>query len=144
MKRFYVVLFLLLVGVDISIHAANNLIADSVCRGLLEYAESIPVKSVESISLAGKVFGCSNGMQYTGALFIDKSIKPDVTQVFESLPNAKVEESAVSPLLSYFSNSQPLDSREGFIVSVTYDQEGGELSFPDWVWGVLNHDFRGH
>ena len=66
----FLVVIVLIVGFIISIPLVNNYSANNVEQELLSIALPAGTEMIESLSIAGKVVGNGNGMQYFGAILI--------------------------------------------------------------------------
>lgn len=66
----FLVVIVLIVGFIISIPLVNNYSANNVEQELLRIALPDNTEMIESLSIAGKVVGNGNGMQYFGAILI--------------------------------------------------------------------------
>ena len=66
----FLVIIVLIVGFIISIPLVNNYSANNVEQELLSIALPDNTEMIESLSIAGKVVGNGNGMQYFGAILI--------------------------------------------------------------------------
>ena len=81
MKKVIKIVVFLLLGLvlimRLSVPLVNNLIAFDVKRKLIALPLPESTQYIDSISYAGKLEGCGNGMQYFGAILIksDLSLK---------------------------------------------------------------------
>ena len=127
----------------------NNTIADGVRRQLLTSFASKSYEVTDSVSICGKLYGCGNGMQYTGAVLvktnknieeIKKQLQPEVAADCEIM----ILKDCPECIQAAFDSSKYDDySDEYIVVSLTLDKELGNL--PDTVMqSVLELDMRGH
>lgn len=118
---------------------ANDRIADGVEQELRQLELPEGTELVESVSIAGKLAGNGNGMQYYGALLIKSEMSEEELQAYfdsayEGLTVSKQESDAV--------------------FSHRYEQfDGGDDLYTVSAWGsgksgflqvLLNFDLRGH
>ena len=129
---------------------ANNQIARNVEKHLCAVPAPENTDIVSSISVAGKLWGCGNGMQYTGALLLKTS---NDNKVIEDYYRATVShdcdvydclDNYVLPLYKRFNIN---GGDDGFLILVlTLESERGNL--PDNLSSIeielLNMDLRGH
>lgn len=73
----FAILIAVLLSVYPIIHAINNRIAEDLKNTLLEAPLPPNTELVDSISIAGKVEGNGNGMQYFGAILLRSALDAD-------------------------------------------------------------------
>ena len=71
------VLILLPILLYTGIVIANNCIADSIEKDLRAIELPENTRLVESVSIAGKMFGNGNGMQYIGVILVESDMSPE-------------------------------------------------------------------
>ena len=133
------------------IPVANNAVALGVEKDL----KSIPVPAhteiVESISVAGKLAGNGNGMQYFGAVLLKSDLTLEELQTYyfphrQGTLGCMVEPqatAAICPGGNPLSGAPDLTFREpvcgeGYYILYTWG------SVPAWLHDLLNTDMRGH
>ena len=133
-----------IICVELVIVLINNQIADGIKKELIR-TQSIPeIQIIESISIAGKIFGNGNGIQYTGAILVKSTISQNrIKEYYTSFfPECIVLSLKQSQLAKYFHFSQATDSVY-YIISITRDVESGLLQ-DSIIYELLSMDYRAH
>ena len=146
-KRLFVYMIVLLVCCDVAIVICNNMVADKIRVALIE--SPLPPKSglLSSVAIAGKIYGCGNGMQYTGAIIISSSLElSDLFAYYKGVCNQAFVEKPKESQLAKFFNIPEIggDEIDYYIVRITLDREDDILPFNSTEWAIRNHDIRGH
>ena len=68
----------------IGIVVTNNSIADKIEKELVSYELPTNTKLVDSVSVAGKLTGNGNGMQYMGAILVDSYLSKEELKEYYS------------------------------------------------------------
>ena len=80
-KRIFSILVILLIALPIvsyfGIVVTNNSIANNIEKSLVEYKLPTNTELVDSISIAGKLTGNGNGMQYMGAILVESELNEE-------------------------------------------------------------------
>ncbi len=148
----YLILFLLLLpfllytGVVIT----NDILADGIEMDLMEY--SLPADTVleDSMSVAGKLVGNGNGMQYMGSILIssvlnETQLKEYYEQRFDFIEVHVQEDERLDFLNSpNYSFRKKLDDTEKTYYSITcWDSEAAK-KLGGFARALLDLDMRGH
>lgn len=80
-----------------AIVVANNRIADSLEQDLLNYPLPPQTELLDSASIAAKVAGNGNGMQYIGALLVKSDLSEDELQAYYDFCPSNAEYAEVLP-----------------------------------------------
>ena len=105
-----------------------------------------PVTSniVESISIAGKIYGCGNGIQYTGAILIASEESLQQVEAHYSAYSSEYEIASLeNSELARYCHVLISPSVSYYIVSITKDVENGSLQ-ESIIYDILSSDFRAH
>ena len=71
---------------------ANNCIADSIEKDLRAIELPENTRLVESVSIAGKMFGNGNGMQYIGVILVESDMPPEKLEEYYTTHGKSVGE----------------------------------------------------
>ncbi len=143
------ILILLPIVLYISIIIANNYIADKVEKELQAYQLPTDTVLVESISVAGKLTGNGNGMQYMGAILITSDLsRQEILKYYQNeFEYVEVHEQTSSTIESIRPNSANFNR---------FDFESNQTYYSVICWGsssdyvndffseILDFDLRGH
>ena len=132
-----------------SVMIANNLIADGVRRQLISAPLPEDTVIADAASRCGKLYGCGNGMQYTGAILLKTGkSRQELEQYYQSRVSAYCK--IITPdqcpecIRSAFQSfPESGNDPEHMIVSLTLDRETGNLP-ETWAQSLLDLDLRGH
>lgn len=152
MKKFFkiitAVILIFPIAFYIGIVVVNNSIANGIENNLLEYDLPQNTQLVDSISIASKLVGSGNGMQYMGSILVESDLTKD--ELYEHYSNEfdyiEVNEQTTNKLEfidigNYYFNKF---DEEGTYYSVTcwdYDVIG---RFGENIATILDMDIRGH
>lgn len=140
-------LIIIIVLIVLGIYCGNNFIADKVRRDLLLIPCSTQSFIVDSKSIARKLYGAGNGMQYTGILLIStKETKETIKEYYQAYyPDCEVKQLRLSELKSYFSIRENDNEQEDkYVVSLTRQIEDGTIPNTILFRFLSDMDIRGH
>lgn len=146
MKRILIVSLTIVICLYVGVAVTNNLLAEKVLSDLVNIPLPTASILIKKNAIAGKLYGCGNGMQYTGVILLesDKSSE-ELANYYQRYHFHCIVESASGTSLTGFQYEtiNDIESRY-YTVSLTLDHEYDDLGLSDAVWGILNLDFRGH
>ena len=137
----------LLLVIAIAIPIGNNAVALGVENRLKDIPLPEQTELVESTSVAGKLVGNGNGMQYFGAILIKSDLTLDQLNTHyatyrKSLFDCRIEQQTTPRIEA--------DGMDGSLSFRTEPETAGYYivyswgEAPDWLWDILNMDLRGH
>lgn len=136
----------LLIGVPLFINIQNNIIADNMKKELLNTKLPNNTNIVDSISVAGKLTGNGNGMQYFGAILLKTDLsKEELEEHYNQYRNDKY-----SFLVSKQNTNKVEMIEHGSYKFEKYNENDKEKYFIIYSWGSPKNDFlmeldlRGH
>ena len=138
------VILLLPILTYVGIMIANNCIADSVKKQLAAYPLPQDTQLIDSVSMAEKLTGNGNGMQYLGAILVKSDLtKEELLQYYTD---------ALGNITVYEQTTNTIDSMKRTIVFKALPDDGayysvllwGNEDFDGWVDELLDFDIRGH
>ena len=140
-------LIIIILFIVLGIYCANNFIADGVRKDLLLIPCPAQSSIVDSRSIARKLYGAGNGMQYTGILLITtQGAEETIKKYYQTYyPDCEVKRLNLSELKGYFSINENDDGQEiKYVVSLTRQIEDGTI--PDTILFrfLSDIDIRGH
>ena len=149
--KIIIALLLLPLILDVSIMLANDIIANKPEKELLNFTLPERTQLVESNSVAGKLYGNGNGMQYIGQLLVVSELSAEALYAHYS----EIDEWIVvirqeSPVIyEYFPKQEfkNFDSTKNnyMIELVRFNPETlNSYSFENFLWKLLDWDIRGH
>ena len=153
MKKFRLIIILVLIMMPVLAYAgitvANNRIAGSLEQDLLNYPLPPQTEILDSASIAARVAGNGNGMQYIGALLVKSELTEDELQEYYDACPSDGEYAEVLPqeteyIFEYqnyrFDNWQP--GKDIYRVALWIHSISG---LEDSTWeAILNCDIRRH
>lgn len=149
--RFIIILAAVLLPVMMYtfIVVANNRIADSLKQDLLNYPLPPQTELLDSESIAARVAGNGNGMQYIGALLVKSELGEDELQAYYDRCPSSAEYAEVLPQESEYIfeyRNYRFDNWEAgenmYRVTLWIHSISG---LEDTIWeALLNCDIRGH
>lgn len=143
------VLILLPILLYTGVVIANNCIADSVEKDLRAIELPENTRLVESVSIAGKMFGNGNGMQYIGVILVESKLSlEELEEYYESRGAFIGDYIAVwkqeSPnwldvyTFKHFDTDGNYYAIDCMKTNMSYYTDSG------FLWELLNIDLRGH
>lgn len=136
----FLVVIVLIVGFIISIPLVNNYSANNVEQELLRIALPDNTEMIESLSIAGKVVGNGNGMQYFGAILIKSEKTLDELSAYYS--------NKLDGILVKEQKSKEIEFTHGDVsFSSNINEEGNYFIvylFGDGIFPFSELDIRGH
>lgn len=151
MKNKIIIIFIslimfLLIGVPLFINIQNNIIANNMKKELLNTKLPNNTNIVDSISVAGKLTGNGNGMQYFGAILLKTDLsKEELEEHYNQYRNDKY-----SFLVSKQNTNKVEMIEHGSYKFEKYNENDKEKYFIIYSWGSPKNDFlmeldlRGH
>ncbi len=149
-KIIAIVLVVLLLGFYPSIVIINNCIANKIEKNLVKYDLPENTVLVDSISIAGKLTGNGNGMQYMGSILVksdldEQELKEYYSQDFDSIEVHRQTSEKLDFIHStshYFRHIEDIET--GTYYSVTCWDSNREETFSKNIIFWLDLDLRGH
>ena len=144
-----IALILLPVAAYAMIAAANNRIADDLEQALLAYPLPQDTEIMDSVSVAAKVSGNGNGMQYFGAILVKSELSEEELQAYYDNCCEKADYAEVVPQeTEYLFEYMPYRfdkweaSEDVYRIGLWIHSVAG---CEDSTWeALLNCDIRGH
>lgn len=154
LKRIFLILVIVIITLPIisyiGIVVTNNIIADKIEKELVAYALPPNTDLMDSISIAGKLTGNGNGMQYMGAILVDselskQELKEYYSSEFEYIEVRKQETANIDFInTSNYSFNNFSEINKDYCYSITcWDDDRGE-KFGEFIAKLLDIDIRGH
>ena len=151
-KRTLIVLLIILLVLPvvsyIGIIITNNTIADKIEKDLIAYELPINTELVDSISVAGKLTGNGNGMQYVGAIFVDSGLSKEELKEYYSSEFDYIEvneqETVNLDFIQNVSFDADIVSGDKTYYSIIYWNDNRREIFGDFISELLDFDIRGH
>ncbi len=142
---------LLIIAFYLSIHIANNHIAETMKQKLLDCSLPAGTQLLESESFAGKMSGNGNGMQWYGIILVKSS--QDETALYEWF-NGMMNDDADESLMVFEQNSPEIFDAGNKTFKMYTGEEGcyqirlvkeSLVGFEQSFWeSILNCDIRAH
>lgn len=140
-----ILIMLIIFGIPLYIKIGNDIIAKKIELGLKNTKLPDKTEIVDSISIASKLVGNGNGMQYFGAILIKTELSEfELNQHYKQYKNKKLEYNIrkqtsdkieVIELGSYKFKKFKEDEKEKYYIIYSWGSNENEL---------LNLDIRGH
>lgn len=149
--KIIIALLLLPLILDISIMLANDIIANKPEKELLNFTLPERTQLVESNSVAGKLYGNGNGMQYIGQLLVESELSGEALYShYSEIDGWVVVKRQESPVIyEYFPKQEfkNFDStKNNYIIELVRSNPEtlNSYSFENFFWKLLDWDIRGH
>lgn len=145
-----IVVFALLMVSYIGIVITNNSIADKIEKDLAGHQLPTNTELVDSISIAGKLTGNGNGMQYMGAILVDSDLsemelKEYYSSEFEYVEIRKQETADIDFIhTGNYSFNNFSETNNGSYYSIACWDDSRREKFGDFICELLDFDIRGH
>ena len=151
-KRIFIILliaiFILPVISYIGIVITNNSIADKIEKDLVSYELPTNTKLVDSISVAGKLTGSGNGMQYMGAILVDSDLSKDALKEHYSSKFDYIEVNEQKTVnLDFIQNvsfNADIESGDKTYYSIICWDDNRREMLGNLISELLDFDIRGH
>ena len=153
LKRVFSILLIVIIALPFVSYAGivitNNCIADKIEKDLVKYQMPSGTELVDSISVANKLTGNGNGMQYMGAILVKSSLSAE--ELFEyyesSFDYIEVRKQENKTLdfdhLSYNFSKFPEAQDGSYYSIICWDSNRKEL-VGEYLSDFLDFDIRGH
>lgn len=145
---FFAVLLLI---VSVGIPIANNAIALRVEKSIKALPLPENTKLIDSTSVAGKLVGNGNGMQYFGAVLIQSTLSEEEIKIHYAKYRESLDDCLVEPQKGAVIHpaGQPLHKNDNLSFSAPMAGEGYYIVYswgraPEWARMWLDTDLRGH
>lgn len=152
-NRGWILLLIILIALPFvtcgGIFITNNAIADRIEKRLLFCELPQNTELVDSLSIAGKLTGSGNGMQYMGSILVrselDKEqLKEYYGSRFEFVQVEKQETAELRFIRSGYSFKNFPKENEGLYYSVTCWDDDRKEMLGSFISELLDFDIRGH
>ena len=150
-KQIFLILLILLIALPfityIGIFITNNCIANEIEKDLV--AQPLPSNTtlVDSVSVAARLTGSGNGMQYMGAILVESDLSEVELKEYYDVNFDFVEvQKQVSPKLDFIRTiyfNAVLEPENTYYSIICWDSNRREL-LGDFITGLLDFDIRGH
>ena len=134
------------IGIILFINIQNDLIANNTKKELINTQLPNDTKIIDSISVAGKLTGNGNGMQYFGAILIKTDMSKEELESYYK----DYRKDDWSFLVSKYDNNKIEQIEHGDYKFKKYNESDKEKYFIVYSWGssknsfVSEFDLRGH
>ena len=152
LKRIFIILAIVVIVLPIlsyiGIVITNNTIADKIEKDLVAYELPKNTELVDSISIAGKLTGNGNGMQYMGAILVDSDLSKEELKEHYSFEFDYIEVNEQDTVnLNFIRNvsfNADIESRDKTYYSIICWDDDRKEMFGDFISDLLDFDIRGH
>ena len=135
------ILSLILFGIFVNI--GNNIVADNIESDLLDIALPENTEIIDSTSVAGKISGNGNGMQYVGAILVKSELTSEELEEYYESHSERIGVYNIHTEIEfeyhYDAYNFPTDVPEN-----TYCIECWNYEMPQWFKQINEFDLRGH
>ena len=144
-----IIVFVLPIVLYASIHIANDRIATAIEKELKDYPLPENTELVDSISIAGKLTGNGNGMQYMGSILVSGELSEGellqyYSNDFDYIEVRKQESSNIDFINSnLYSFDSFEDANSDTYYSVTCWDYNSRIRENDFISEILDFDLRG-
>lgn len=145
-----IVIFVLPIVFYVGVVVANNHLADRIEKDLIAYELPKNTQLIDSISIAGKLTGNGNGMQYMGSVLVvsdlsEEELKTHYSSCFEYVEVRKQQTEQIDFINSNnYSFTDFVKSDEKQYYSITcWDIDRQEI-YGEFISELLDVDIRGH
>lgn len=151
-KRILIILltvtFVLPIISYIGIVITNNSIANKIEKELVAYELPTNTKLVDSISVAAKLTGNGNGMQYMGAILVESDLSAEELKEYYSTEfnfiEVNVQETANLDFIQNVSFNADIKAGDKNYCSIICWDDNKREMFGDFISELLDFDIRGH
>lgn len=129
---------------------ANNGIANHVEKELKDYPLPEDTVFLDSVSIAGKLVGNGNGMQYMGSILVVSDLSEEELYAYYSQAFENIEvRTQETPVIDFLNSHQYRFERYGDSGDHTHYSVTGwgapkDAGLGQWMTVLLNMDLRGH
>ena len=143
-----IVMFVLPIISYIGIVITNNSIADKIEKELVSYELPTNTKLVDSVSVAAKLTGNGNGMQYMGAILVDSGLSKEELKEYYSSEFDYIEvneqETVNLDFIQNVSFDADIVSGDKTYYSIICWNDNRREIFGDFISELLDFDIRGY
>ena len=143
-----IVMFVLPIISYIGIVITNNSIADKIEKELVSYELPTNTKLVDSVSVAARLTGNGNGMQYMGAILVDSGLSKEELKEYYSSEFDYIEvneqETVNLDFIQNVSFDADIVSGDKTYYSIICWNDNRREIFGDFISELLDFDIRGH
>ncbi len=154
LKRIFLILLIIIIVLPIisyvGIVITNNYIADKIEKDLVAYELPTNTEFVDSISIAGKMTGSGNGMQYMGAILVKSDLSEEelneyYTSSFDFIEVRKQDDANIDFIhpKNYRFNAFEEENKDFYYSITCWDSNRKEI-YGDFITELLDFDIRGH
>lgn len=151
-KRLFILLLIVIIALPIisyvGIVLTNNSIADKIEKNLTSYELPADTELIDSISVAGKLTGNGNGMQYMGAILVDSDLSKDELEAYylSEFEFIEVKEQETSDLdfIQNVSFDAVINTGDNTYYSIICWDDDRKEMFGNLISELLDFDIRGH
>lgn len=149
-SRVIIILTLILLIPNMCIMLTNDIIANKPEKELLAFALPEKTELVESNSVAGKLYGNGNGMQYIGQLLVTSDLSEEELYAhYSEIDEWVVIRKQESPVIYEYFPKQKFknfdSAKNNYMVELVRFNPGtlDSCSFDNFYWKILDWDIRG-
>ena len=151
-KRIFILLLIVMFVLPIISYAGivvtNNSIADKIEKDLASYELPTNTKLLDSVSVAAKLTGNGNGMQYMGAILVDsdlskEKLKEHYSSEFDYIEVHEQETVNLDFIQNVSFNADIAPGDQTYYSIICWDDDRREM-FGDFISELLDFDIRGH
>lgn len=130
----------------IGIVITNNSIANRIEKDLTAYELPADTVLVDSVSIAGKLDGSGNGMQYRGAILVKSELgEKELTEHYGSaFDHIEVRKQTSADIYGKYSFDRFSDEDKDSYYSVICQDDKRTETFGGFISALLDFDVRGH
>ena len=151
-KRIFTILliaiFILPVISYIGIVITNNYIADKIEKDLVSYQLPSNTKMVDSVSVAAKLTGSGNGMQYMGAILVESDLSAEELKEYYSIEfdfiEVNIQETPNLDFIQNVSFNADIESGDKTYYSIICWDDNRREMLGNLISELLDFDIRGH
>lgn len=145
-----ITLAVLILVIALAIPVTNNAVALGVENRLKDLPLPAGAQRIASVSVAGKLTGSGNGMQYYGAILVQSELAKEqmvahYSDYRQSVFDCMVEDAdGARAMLSDLPLAEVEPAFNADAIADNYYLVYSWGDAPDWLWDILNMDMRAH
>lgn len=153
LKRIFLILVIVVITLPIVLYIdiviTNNSIADKIEKDLAGYQLPTNTELVDSISIAGKLTGNGNGMQYMGAILVEsdlseEELKEYYSSEFDYIEVRKQGTAAIDFIHPRDYSFNGFSENNNNYYSITCWDDDRPEKYGEFISELLDVDIRGH